>query len=366
MNKREQVQQEALDIALQHKKCGLGISMGVGKTLIGLKYLKHFWDNKSMINALVVAPKLSIFQSWKDDAVKFGIDPDMIDCIKFTTYLSLHKEEHDYDIVVLDECHSLLSSHLSFLGTFPGRILGLTGTPPRYQDSEKGKMVKEFCPIRYKYITDDAVEDAILNDYRIVVHRMPLSTEKNICVKTKDKEFYASEVQNYDYWYRRVLEAQTKQQQHIASIMRMKALMSYTTKEKYAKSLFNNIEEKCIIFCNTQDQADKMCEHSYHSNNPDSENNLERFKKGEIYKLSCVMQLNEGVNIPNLREGIIMHSYGNERKANQRIGRLLRLNPTETSTVHILCYKDTVDEKWVTEALKDLDKSKIVYHDVKI
>jgi len=323
MNKREQVQQEALDIAVQHKKCGLAISMGVGKTLIGLKYLKHFWDNKSMINALVVAPKLSIFQSWKDDAVKFGIDPDMIDCIKFTTYLSLHKEEHDYDIVVLDECHSLLSSHLSFLGTFPGRILGLTGTPPRYQDSEKGKMVKEFCPIRYKYITDDAVEDAILNDYRIVVHKMALSAEKNICVKTKDKEFYASEVQNYDYWYRRVLEAQTN-------------------------------------------QADKMCEHSYHSNNPDSEDNLERFKKGEIYKLSCVMQLNEGVNIPNLREGIIMHSYGNERKANQRIGRLLRLNPTETSTVHILCYKDTVDEKWVTEALKDLDKSKIVYHDVKI
>jgi superfamily II DNA or RNA helicase len=164
MNKREQVQQEALDIALQHKKCGLGISMGVGKTLIGLKYLKHFWDNGSMKSALVVAPKLSIFQSWKDDAVKFGIDPNMIEKVKFTTYLSLHKEEHSYDIVVLDECHSLLSSHLNFLGTFPGRILGLTGTPPRYQDSEKGKMVKEFCPIRYKYITDDAVEDASNDD----------------------------------------------------------------------------------------------------------------------------------------------------------------------------------------------------------
>jgi superfamily II DNA or RNA helicase len=145
----------------------------------------------------------------------------------------------------------------------------------------------------------------------------------------------------------------------------MKALMGYTTKEKYAKTLFSNIDDKCIIFCNTQDQADKMCEHSYHSNNPDSEDNLEKFKKGDIYKLSCVMQLNEGVNIPYLREGIIMHSYGNERKANQRIGRLLRLNPTETSTVHILCYAGTVDEKWVVEALKDLDKEKITYYDVK-
>jgi len=78
------------------------------------------------------------------------------------------------------------------------------------------------------------------------------------------------------------------------------------------------------------------------------------------------MQLNEGVNVPNLRSGIILHSYGNERKSNQRIGRLLRLNPDETATIHILCYAGTVDEKWVTEALKDLDKDKIMYYDVKV
>ena len=58
-----------------------------------------------------------------------------------------------------------------------------------------------------------------------------------------------------------------------------------------------------------------------------------------------------------------MHAYGNERKSSQRIGRLLRLNPTETSIVHILCYKGTVDETWVGEALKDLDQTKIKYFD---
>jgi superfamily II DNA or RNA helicase len=88
------------------------------------------------------------------------------------------------------------------------------------------------------------------------------------------------------------------------------------------------------------------------------------FKQGVIDKLSCVLQLSEGVNIPELRSGIIMHAYGNERKSSQRIGRLLRLNPGETAIVHILCYKDTVDEKWVTEALKDFDQKKIKYFDV--
>jgi superfamily II DNA or RNA helicase len=85
------------------------------------------------------------------------------------------------------------------------------------------------------------------------------------------------------------------------------------------------------------------------------------FKNDKIEKLSCVLQLNEGVNIPNLRAGIIMHSYGNERKSSQRIGRLLRLNPDETAIVHVLCYAGTVDEKWVDSALKDFDQSKIKY-----
>ena len=56
-----------------------------------------------------------------------------------------------------------------------------------------------------------------------------------------------------------------------------------------------------------------------------------------------------------------MHAYGNERKTAQRIGRLLRLNPTETATCHILMYKDTQDEKWVEDAIKGFDPLKIKY-----
>jgi superfamily II DNA or RNA helicase len=104
-----------------------------------------------------------------------------------------------------------------------------------------------------------------------------------------------------------------------------------------------------------------MCTYSYHSNNQDSEENLLDFKKGKIDKLSCVLQLNEGVNIPGLKQGIIMHAYGNERKASQRIGRLLRLNPDDKAIVHILCYVGTVDEKWVKDALEDFNQSKIVW-----
>ena len=366
MNKREEIQQQALDIATKHTRSGLGISMGVGKTLIGLKYLNELQQkNMYKLNVLVVAPKLSIFETWKDDAVKFNLPAELVDKITFTTYLSLNKfNPHNFDVVVLDECHSLLDSHEVFLANYKGRILGLTGTPPRYAQSEKGRMVMKYCPILYKYITDDAIDDSILNDYRIIVHKMPLGTENNIPVNLKNTNFYTSERKSYDYWTRRILEADTKKQEQIASVMRMRVMMDFKTKEVYAKKLLEEIEDKCIVFCNTQEQADRVCEFSYHSNNPDSEGNLHLFGNDHITKLSCVMQLNEGVNIPNLRAGIIMHAYGNERKSNQRIGRLLRLNPNDTAIVHILCYQGSVDERWVNEALKDLDPTKIKYHEV--
>lgn len=364
MSKRDQIQQEALDVAIKQKRCGLGISMGVGKTLIGLKYIEYFQKtNMDKLKVLVVAPKLSIFDSWRSDAEKFGISLDNID---FTTYLSLNKHNpHVYDLIVLDECHSLLYGHHTFLAVYAGRILGLTGTPPRYHKSEKGEMVQMYCPIMYKYITDDAVEDSILNDYRIIVHKMELGTDNTLPVKMKNGTFYTSEKKSYDYWTKRIIEAQSKKQEQIASVMRMRAMMDFRTKEKYTKELLSEIEDKCIVFCNTQDQANRICNYSYHSNNDDSEENLQQFKDGNILELSCVMQLNEGINIPDLRAGIIMHAYGNERKSNQRIGRLLRLNPEDTAIIHILCYKDTVDERWVTEALKDLDPDKIKYYEVK-
>jgi len=363
MTKRDDIQKEALEIAHKHKRCGLGISMGVGKTFIGLKYIDDLQGkNMRKLKVLVVAPKLSIFKSWESDAVKFNID---ITNIEFSTYLSLYKQNpHVYDIVVLDECHSLLNSSITFLEMFTGRILGLTGTPPRHYNSEKGQLVFKYCPIMYKYTTDVAVDDDILNDYKIIVHKMNLSIENTIEVKLKDKSFFTSEAKNYAYWTQRIMDSMSKKQTQISAIMRMKAMMEFKTKEKYTKDLLLDIDDKCIVFCNTQDQADQMCKYSYHSKNPDSEDNLQQFKEGNISELSCVLQLSEGVNIPELKSGVIMHAYGNERKSSQRIGRMLRLNPTETSVIHILCYKNTVDEKWVEEALKDFDESKIKYFDV--
>ena len=356
---RKEIQEEALKATEGRRRCSVVLGTGVGKTLVGLLHIEK--NTNAMQNVLVVAPKKSIFQSWSDDAVKFG-KQDILKRITFSTYIGLPKRDpNEYDYIYLDECHSLLDSHRTFLDVYKGGILGLTGTPPKHKSSEKGAMVSQFCPVVYTFKADDAIENGIINDYQIIVHELKLDEAKNYQVNMKTKSFVTSEKQNYNYWGNRIEMGQGPAQ--MLRVMRMKAMMEYPSKENYTKQLMESINTKCIIFANTQDQADRLCRFSYHSNNSNSEENLISFKDGKISKLSCVLQLNEGINIPELRQGIIMHAYGNERKASQRIGRLLRLNPQDKAIVHILCYTGTVDERWVKEALEGFDQSKILWKD---
>lgn len=372
---REGIQEIALEITLGHKRCGLGISMGVGKTRIALQHLiKNYHP---VCKYLVVVPKNAVIDSWNDEMEKmadqfkdlsdeyYEIDLEVIkQQIVFVNYRSINKlDPSHYNLIYLDECHNLLFSHEEFLKNYNGKILGLTGTPPVNKGSEKYSMVHKYCPIVYKFSVDDATDSKILNDYKIVIHQLELSKLPTLQKKNKSGGvWYTSEFKDYGYLNRRCQEAMSGKQQQMAAIMRMRGLMEYTTKEEYLKGILKNISSKCIIFANTHKQADRVCKHSYHSGNPKSEENLELFSDGRIDKLSSVLQLSEGISIPNLRQGIIMHAYGNNRKSAQRIGRLLRLSPDQTATCHILCYKDTQDEKWVSNALKDFDQNKIEYY----
>lgn len=358
---RTKVQQDALRAVLPHKRAGLHISMGVGKTYIGLQYLSIVRGK-----TLVVAPKVSIFESWKNDAEKFNLT-DITDSITFSTYISLNKHNpQEYDNVILDEAHNTKESHEVFLSRFQGNILGLTGTPPRFKNGEKGMMMQNYYPIRYVYTVNEAVESDILNDYRIHVHTLELSEEKNL--KTSGG-WYSSERKQYDWATSYIEKAEMTLNDKLVfgrRIMRINMLKQFPGKQRLLRSLLNKIPttEKCLVFVNTTDQADEVMRYSYHSKNNKQVNkdNLELFSRGEITRMSAVEQLSEGITIPELKHIVILHAYGNEKRASQKIGRALRLNPNELSHIHILCYKNTVDETWVKSALKDFDETKIKWY----
>ena len=358
MKTKDLIQDEGLKAIGDRSLSGIVASMGVGKTLLGLKHQAKFYTD--YIQFLVVAPRVKIFNEWKDQAKKYNID--FSEQTDFSTYISLHKQPLIYDIIYLDECHSLKLSHKEYLTAHVkngGKIVGLTGTYPNNRHSEKYLMCNHFCPKVYEYNVDEAVEDKILNDYRIYVHQLKLDPRATIEAKNNGNTWYTSEIKTYNYWTNRLHNARPGKEEAFLRIQRMRVMQKFPYKETYAKQLFESQTDKTIIFANTQAQADRLCEHSVHSKNKQSDQNLIDFKSGDILKLSAVEQLSEGVSIPQLKNGIIMHSYGNNRKASQKIGRLLRLNPDDTAHIHILCYADSVDKNWVESSIEHLDQSKI-------
>ena len=368
---KDDIRIEALSEVRKWKRGSAAVSMGVGKTRLGLEHFQLVVDKYQreagrMARALVVAPFRNIIEGWNAEAEKWDMT-HLLPGVEFVTYRSLTKKKlEDYDAIYLDECHSLKLKHGQWLNPFKGHILGLTGTPPKYKSSIAYKLMAKFCPIRYEYLTDEAIDDEILNDYRITVHLLDLGKLNNFRIeirnpKTKQvtKSWLTSETVNYNYWSERVEENSGGN----SEVLRMKSMQTYPSKDEYARKLLREAEDKCLVFANTKKQADSLCKHSFHSSNKESQANLDKFQSGEIDKMSCVLQLSVGANIKGLKECIILHAYGNNRKSAQRIGRMLRLNPDDMAHVHILCFKDTIDETWVKEALESFSQDKITWYD---
>lgn len=333
----------------------VAIGTGVGKTRLCLIDAKFHYQDKLF---LVVGPKLSVKQTWEDEIKKWGFEGINFE---FVTYRSLNtKNPKDYAGVYLDECHNILSIHENFLKRFNKRIVGITGSPPTYKKGSKYLLLEKYCPIRFEYLANDAINDQILNKCRFIIHYLDLS-ERKFFVNNK---FPVTEIKAYKYWSDKIVEAIENNESDNTlkklRVMRMKSMENYPTKMYYVKYLITRIKKKCIIFTPLKSQADFISKHSYHSSNPDSLDNLDKFKKGEINYLSCVNQLSEGINIPGLEVGIITHNYANPTKTIQKIGRLLRLNPDKVSDIHILCFKNTVDESSLDSIFRAYKDQKFV------
>ncbi|MDJ0367689.1 helicase-related protein [Hymenobacter sp. H14-R3] len=373
---RKQALQEQVLATIQGRRlAGIALTMGLGKTLLGLRDMDRLLAAGPLPSPgagkpfLVAAPTQAILDAWPQEAHKFGLT-HLLAHITFTTYRSLGKAlaAGTYQKLYLDECHALKDSHEPGLKAHAAQkrsILGLTGTPPAQANSEKGRLVATYCPIVVDYTTDEAVLAGLLNDYRLVVHRLPLRTVRDYVLTTKaGSQFTTSEREHYAYWSKRLANAaQDPLPVETLRILRMQALMNYPGKGHYMRYLADQQMDKVLLFTCNQQQAEEQAAHTYHSKNKHSQANLDLFNAGDIQRLACVAQLSEGISIPNLRVGIIWHAFGNERKAAQRIGRLLRLNPDQTATVHLLAYQDTVDEQWVAQALEAFDPAKISYID---
>lgn len=334
-----ELQTKATQAIWDNKKCILNLSPRSGKTKITIDALKKLEGN-----TLISVPSEFMIDIWKQEMIKWGFnDPDIVFCC----HASLNKQDvHLFDNLILDEVHSCISDiRLEGIKQInANRIIGLSGSM-----SQKAiDILKETLglEIKMKYSVDMAVENNVIKDYIIYIHKVELLPDE-----LKEYNRLTSSVN----WCK---ENGRGKQLMFSSLKRARFLYNLKSKNEFAKKLINNFD-RYIVFCQLTTVADNICSYSFHSKGLG--NTLELFKEEKINNLAVVKLANEGETFPNLDTAVIIAVNSSEISMIQRVLRTMSKEESNNlANIHVIISKLTIEESWLEKALGSFDKSKII------
>lgn len=375
------------------KKGTLAGATGIGKTKPAIDEMMELWNvylyNKQKLS-IDLLPKIFLAvpteklrdEGWPEEVAQWYGEEGLTmwkQCVQAECYASVNtvKDTH-FDLVIFDEIHWITpASSLFFAHNTFDAIMGMTATSPNLKrDPEKYAIIKQHAPVIFSYSLDQGVEDGVVADFEINVIMMPLdSSTKNITAGTKLKPFLTTESGHYEYLCKNLRKlfmlanvagqnrAMVEKRIMFATLARTRFIYNLPSKTRMAKKLMESAlpDKRTLIFCGSIKQADELCgEHVFHSK-ANSNGKFEAFKAGEGEYLGVVNAANEGHNIVNLDQAIIIQVNSNERNLVQRIGRAVRAREDHKAIIWIICVQGTADEKWVEKALVNFNPEKIRY-----
>ena len=370
---REKVQNEAIQAVIDNDGTGMiAMATGSGKSRVAVELVKYY---ESLLDAdysyfsLVVPTEKLRDENWKEEFEKWKAK-DIWNNTERLCYASASKIGGNfYKLAILDEGHNIteLASEF-FLNNNVKRTVLLTATPPN--DPIKLDILRRLgIKLVYELTLDQAVRLGFVAPYKITVITVPLdNVTKNIPGGNKKNPFMTTEAATYAYCNRRVQQCfgdqspQGKAKMQFAILGRMQFIYKIPSKTAVIKFLLDKVipqEDRTLIFCGNIEQAEQVCPTFYHSKS--SSVAYDAFKNEEINRLSCVKAVNEGHNFPGVDSGIIGQLNSKEKDLVQRIGRLIRFRPGHEAHLYIVVSESTQDEKWLENAIENLDQSKVEY-----
>lgn len=363
---REKAYQECLDILPNPCKSILLLSPRVGKTRIGIGYIKKH----NLKKILWVTPTVKLrdedipgeFVTWKAKSYLSGAT--------IVCYSSLSAVEGEFDVVILDEIQAITEANT--LPFFNGKIkaksiLGLTGTMPKH--FEKLQLIKKLGLNVEKEITiDDAVQENMVADYKVNVLEVPLdSTTKNVKGGTKAKPFMTTEAAAYAYHSKnvaRMMFVNNPQRLQHAILNRLRFVYNSPTKLETAKKLIKYLNGRKLVFAGSIAHAEQLSPHTYHSKTTQDDLNL--FLQEKIDLLACVNAGGTGFTYRNVDHFIIVQADSNKSGGFiQKLARSLLLQKDYVASIWVISLQGTQDEQWITNALSELNQDKIEYVNIK-
>lgn len=347
---REEVKKEILSLPPNlHGRLLLAPRLGKTSIVISLikrdKPKKILWVTPLAELAEKVIPQE--FITWK--ALKY------LKNLQTVTWASLHTIEGEYDTIILDEEQHITENNIvNFLnGKITYRnIISMTGTPSK--DNYKRQLYNLLkLPILYCVDINLASDLDILSDYEINVLQFPLSTKKDIVVKTKHSSFYTSEKAQYDYY-------STKLDTQFGGLWRRRGLASTNTKKRVVQNLLKQISGRVLIFAPYIEIAEEISDKVYHGKS-NNKKHFTDFIEKKSNELCLVNKGGTGVTYEDINHLIVVQADSDKNGlTTQKIMRCLLKDGTKP-TIWILCHENTQDEVWVDSTLENFKQEKIKF-----
>ncbi|MGC1134222.1 MAG: DEAD/DEAH box helicase family protein [Nitrososphaeraceae archaeon] len=344
-------QQKALDrwTKVGMKGC-IVLPTGAGKTIIGIKSIE-----KVNSASLVIVPTLELMSQWTDFLSKhftnitignLGGGLDDIQPITVATYDSAYIRAASlgdkFSLVIFDEVHHLAAPGYRSIAeqlAAPYR-LGLTATIER-----EDKLHLDFPKlvgggVVFEVDASVLAKDKHLAQYKIERRQVEMTAEEK---EQYQKNFGVYQLSlkklgirmNYHGSFRRLIMMSTKNRlAREALLARNKAmeiaLNSEAKMEALREILAQNRGVKTIIFTQhnslVYDISDKFLlpAITHRTEKEERKDILAGFKEGRYLAIATSKVLDEGVDVPDAKLGIIVSGTGSGREFIQRLGRLLR------------------------------------------
>lgn len=355
---------------------------GVGKTKVGVTAVATRLNVDPNANIYIVVPTTTLRDvDWPAEFIKWG-HKDLLKKVKIICYASMHKQKvkRDVDLLILDEIHHLSLDNMQFLSESNEykvwNILGLTATLPKAsrsaEDSDKRARIDKLAPSCFTVSLEQAIRLELVADFEIKVLRFNLdSKDKYIVGGTKTAPFKITEQAKYQY-LTKMCQKMAWQKKDGAKFKyigeRTRFLYNLRSKVWLAAECMSHMitpNNRTLIFCGSIEQSRTLCGDRVY-NSEVSDKQLTAFQNKEINYMAVVNKVNEGQNINELDQILVVTMTSNELTIIQRIGRTIRFRPGHKALVVILVAAGTADEKWYKAATENFDPSRITEYNVTV
>jgi RNA polymerase primary sigma factor len=377
--KQKEIEEQFIKLVKSGVRGGaLAAATGFGKTRVGLNITKRLKEDELVI---VVVPTISLKQQW-EELIKEHELKNKISVFVVNTYLTLKDEERVCSFLILDEAHRY-SNDSKYFNTVIDITkfkwcLTLSATYTKEQlEFLKSKGIILFATVK--------LETAALHgwvsrfkQYNLAVELTEEEkkeyTKANNIIKAHAPYLYGLDIfkdgknkqKLLDYCKENSLnykEIQMRIARHnIASQLRKSIVYNAKNKIEIIPKVINQVGKKAIVFSETKSFVELLHKSMpdtsvlYHSSlaNKEKERALEAIKLDNIKAICAPKALDEGVDIPSLKCGIIASGTSVERQQIQRCGRVIRYVPDEIAIIVNLYAKDTIEETWVKKRQKNM------------